>query len=96
MGTLKRDAELHGRSHDRLFHQCRDRHRADTAGNGCDQRGVLDGVFKIHVSDIALVVSGIDDHSTLFDPVTLNEARLADGGDEDIRSAYDRGQVYRV
>src|SRR4051794_25686312 len=82
MGSARRIAL--GRGHRRfegVAQEHRDRHRADAAGHGRDQRRALDGGFELYVAGELLgraVHAHVDHHGAFLDPVALDHLRHAD------------------
>ena len=75
------------------------RQQADAAGDGRDLAGhFLDGL-EVHVADqpvVGAVHAHVDHHGARLDHVGRDELRPADGHDQDVGLARDRGQVARA
>ncbi len=80
-----------------------DGHGADAAGDWGDGGAARGDVGEVDIADDAVAVFGgwvgdavdadVDDDGTVFDEVSGDEFRAADGGDEDIGVAADGGEV---
>lgn len=88
---------------DRVLHEHRDRHRSDSSRHRRDVRRLVDGRVKVDVADEARarlarrvvdeVGPDVDHDRARLDPVALDEARLADRGDDNVGLLDDRREV---
>ena len=85
---------------ERVAQQHRDRHRADAAGHRRDQpRRARPRASKSTSPSrpcVGAVDADVDHHRALLDPVALDEAGPADGGDQHVGAAADLGEVARA
>jgi len=87
-----------------VFHEHGDGHGSDAARNGCDgaafggYAGEIDiageAVARFFAGVFDAVDADIDDDDTVFDPIGLDHIGAAYGGDEDIGTAADGGEVF--
>ena len=91
MATSGLEGSLGGRFFSRLhrlLNECVDRHWTDAAGNRCDGARSLEQWLQLNVTDSAGVITGIDDHCAVFNPICPNELGSAHCANNQVRLAH--------